>query len=160
MNMLKPTLLSLLLASGLAQAQTRDTARVLDARPISDRVYSTEEVCWERGRRHRDRGTGGAIAGALIGGLLGNQVGSGDGRKAATVAGAIAGAVAGRNLDRRDRDRYDCEQRQVYHDEVQYDVRYRYAGRTYFTRLPYDPGRRMDVWVTERRGRLIVEPVG
>lgn len=160
MKLLKPTLLSLLLASSLAQAQVRDTARVINARPISDRVYSTEEVCWERGREHRERGNGGAIAGALIGGLLGNQVGSGDGRRAATVAGAIAGAVAGKNLSRRDRGRYDCEERRVYHDEVSYDVRYRYAGRVYNARLPYDPGRRIDVWVTERRGRMIVEPVG
>lgn len=137
----------------------RDRAQVIQSRAVTERVYNNEEVCWERGRNHRDRGTGGAIAGALIGGLLGNQVGRGDGRRAATVAGAVAGAIAGRNIDRNDRDRYDCEQRQVYQDQTQYRVQYRYGHRVYQSTVPYQPGRRIPVWVSYRNGRTIVEPI-
>lgn len=149
-----------LLVSGanLANAQARDTARVVSVTPVTQRHYSTEEVCWERGRRNRNH-DGAAIAGALIGGLLGNQVGDGDGRRAATVAGAVVGAVAGRNISKNQRSRYECEDQTVYVDEVEYQTQYRYNGRVYTATLPYEPGRRIPVYVNTDRGNVDVRPI-
>lgn len=149
-----------LLTSGanLANAQARDNARVVSVTPVTERHYSTEEVCWERGRRNRNH-DGAAIAGALIGGLLGNQVGSGDGRKAATVAGAVVGAVAGRNISKSQRSRYECEDQTVYVDEIEYQTQYRYNGRIYTATLPYEPGRSIPVYVYTDRGQVEVRPI-
>lgn len=145
--------------SGTAAAQSQRYAHVVDSSPIVDRVVQREEVCWPKDGR-RDRGVEGAVLGAIVGGALGNQVGKGDGRKAATVAGAVAGAVVGRNIDRRDRDRYRCEWRNVPRETViGYDVTYRYRGRDYVGQIPYAPGKRIPVIVYESRwGRDRVEP--
>ena len=152
------TALSLAL-SGTSFAQSQQYARVLDASPIVDRVTQREEVCWPKDGR-RDRGIEGAVLGAIVGGALGNQVGKGDGRKAATVAGALAGAVVGRDIDRRDRDRYRCEWRNVPRETViGYDAKYRSSGRADIGQVPYEPGRRIPVIVYDSRwGRTRVEP--
>lgn len=151
---------AILLVSGtnLAYADARDNARVVSVKPVTQRHYSTEEVCWERGRSNRNH-DGAAIAGALIGGLLGNQVGGGDGRKAATVAGAVVGAVAGRNISKNQRSRYECEDQTVYIDEIEYQTQYRYNGRIYTATLPYEPGRTIPVYVSTDRGSVEVRPI-
>ena len=150
---------ALMLSSNVAFAEARDQARVVSVNPVTQRHYSTEEVCWERGGRRNRNSDGAAIAGALIGGLLGNQVGSGDGRKAATVAGVVAGAVAGRNIAKNQRSRYECEDQTVYIDEVEYETKYRYNGRVYTTVLPFEPGRTIPVYVSTDRGRVDVRPI-
>lgn len=98
--------------------------------------------------------TGQTVIGGIIGAALGNQIGDGRGKDIATVAGGLIGASIGAN-------RANTQQRQhgpsyrrqcdtVYSNHSQrrqdgYDVTYRYAGRTYHTRLPYHPGNRMRV---------------
>ena len=149
----------LLSGANVANADARDQARVISVNPVTQRHYSTEEVCWERGGQRKRNNDGAAIAGALIGGLLGNQVGDGNGRTAATVAGVLAGAVAGRNIARNQRDRYECEEQTVYVDEIEYQTRYRYNGRMYTTVLPYEPGRTIPVYVSTDRGSVDVRPI-
>lgn len=117
------------------------------------------------------------ILGGIIGAAIGNQFGRGDGRRAATVAGALIGSAIGHDrADRRtdrssayyggrdnyDRDRYsDGRPSTVQHCDVRYDeswedrveaylVTYEYNGRRYTTRMNYDPGPRLRVYVAVR----------
>jgi len=122
----------------------------------------------DRGQRHSGSSAGDALVGGVIGGVIGNQLGRNSSRGArtgATVAGAVIGsaianeASAGSSRHRRrheprhvprtvyeTREVERCrtvetvrEQRRIQH----YDVTYRYEGRTFTTRQPRDPGRRI-----------------
>jgi uncharacterized protein YcfJ len=130
----------------------RDTARVLESRPVYESA-NTRQECWNpraghyeelRAPEKTDIGKGAAI-GAVTGGVLGHQVDSGAG----TAAGAILGGVLGHQVERhRDRneqtdlDRSRC--RVVGGGEpgavLGYDVRYEYGGREYVTRMNREPG--------------------
>lgn len=154
-----------------------DYARVVDVDPITREVRREVPVreCWDETRVVRERpgprGTaGGTILGGLIGAAVGNQIGRGDGRRAATVAGAIIGGAIGHDVAEQKREErgygpprereYTEERCEVrYETEIDqriegYRVTYEYQGRTYQTRLPYDPGKeirvRVDVAPAER----------
>ncbi|HET7798062.1 glycine zipper 2TM domain-containing protein [Nevskia sp.] len=140
-------------------------AEVLDSRPIyrEVRVVEPREVCRDERVVYDDgyRGGGnegvGALLGAVVGGVVGNRFGQGSGRAVATAAGAVVGASAGASIGRnngggRREPSYGYEQRCRTVDEAHfeqrvdgYDVRYRYHGRIYDTRLSYDPGDRLPV---------------
>jgi len=154
---------ALLAASGAAQAghgrgdgdafPTR--ARVLASTPVFEAINEPRRECWTETvgyetRSYRDgSNTGGAILGAIAGGLIGSTVGKGDGKVVAAAAGAATGAVVG--------DRWNTgstrtasvpvqAERCQMHDNFRqvisgYDVLYRFQGREYTTRLPYDPGK-------------------
>ncbi len=89
------------------------------------------------------------MLGAIAGGLIGSTVGSGNGRIAAAAVGAATGAVVGdrwndggRRVESRPRQVEQCRVRDNYRQVISgYDVRYRFQGREYSTRLPYDPGK-------------------
>lgn len=110
------------------------------------------------------------ILGAVIGAAVGNQVGkrgSSSGRRAATVAGALLGGSLGRdNRKRNDQARYHGDYNDYHHAEyktvrqcetfhetryknkvVGYDVKYRYRGKVYSTRMNENPGKRIKVKV-------------
>lgn len=155
---------ALLAASGAAQAGHGDTdgftarARVLSSTPVYDTVSEPRRECWtetvgQETRSVRDGNNGGgAVLGAIAGGLIGSTVGKGNGKVAAAAVGAATGAVVGDRWNDGS-PRYESGPRQVErchdHDAYRqvvsgYDVRYRFDGREYNTRLPYDPGR----WLT------------
>ena len=160
------TMAALLVASGAAQAG-RDRADadgfttrvpVLASAPVYEAVNEPRRECWTETtgyetRSYRDgNNTGGAVLGALAGGLIGSTVGKGNGKVAAAAVGAATGAVVGDRWND-GRSRYESYPRQEercrsydnYRQVVNgYDVRYRFQGREYTTRLPYDPGR----WLT------------
>ena len=134
--------------------RTRDSARVLDSRPVYAASGSRQE-CWNSRAGHYEElrapektniGKGAAI-GAVTGGVLGHQVDSGGG----TAAGAILGGLLGHQLEKRndrddqpDLDRSRCRYIAAGGDQLEgYDVRYEYGGREYVTRLSQDPGRRL-----------------
>lgn len=155
-------LLASLMAAGSVHAGPRGDgdgfvvqARVLSSTPIYDTINEPRRECWtetvgyERTSVRDGSNTGGAILGAIAGGLLGSTVGKGNGKVAAAAVGAATGAVVGDRWKDGDR-RYESRPRQVercqVHDNYRqvvsgYDVRYRYEGREYSTRLPYDPGK-------------------
>jgi uncharacterized protein YcfJ len=125
-------------------------ARVVESTP----VYSTasREECWnpstgsfeERRDNRTDIGKGAAI-GAIAGGVLGHQIDHGAG----TAAGAILGGVLGHQIEK-ERDRRDdldlsrCRMVADSSSAVEgYDVRYRYRGNEYVTRMAQDPGSRL-----------------
>ena len=160
-RILNTTLIAALLAaSGAAQAgrghgdgfTTR--AKVLASTPVYETINEPRRECWTETVGYETQGyresnnTGGAIIGAIAGGLVGSTVGKGNGKVAAAAVGAATGAVVGdRWNDRGDSHAYEerpverCRVTDNYRQEiVGYDVTYRYNGRNFSTRLPYDPG--------------------
>ena len=130
-------------------------ARVVRAVPIRETVASApREECWvEPAGGARNNQAAGAIIGGIAGGLIGHQFGSGSGNTAATIAGTIGGAAVGNEIGRRnapDGTVERCRTVQGDYDQrvVGYDVTYRFQGREFVTRLPYDPGPDLPVNVT------------
>jgi uncharacterized protein YcfJ len=166
------------LTPAFAESYT-DSAAVISSRPITDRIPVNREECWSEQRRgyeerrvtRQDNGQAigaGTVLGAIAGGVIGHQFGSSSGgRDRGTAAGAIVGGLIGNQVDRdrgatygesvevdrvpvtRDVERCRTvgEVREV---PVGYEVRYRYGGRDFVTRLPQDPGRRIRVAVDVR----------
>lgn len=150
-------------STALADYERASYARVLNSKPIVRYVDVSvpREECWNEAVEHHveeDYTTGRTVLGGLIGAAIGNQIGRGRGNDAATVVGGLAGAAIGANSAKRDRRQkhyvtHERRCRTVYetHSEERidgYDVTYRYAGETYTTRLPYDPGKRLPVHVS------------
>jgi len=166
--------LAVLSPAAFAQGYS-DSARVIEARPVVERIPIKREECWnEQVRTYENRtvtrtDTGAAIGpgtvlGAIIGGVAGHQVGSGRGNTAATIAGTIAGGAIGNQVDRNNqaqatevervpttRNVEKCRQvEEVREATVGYDVRYVYNGHEFRTRLPENPGPRLRVAVDVR----------
>jgi len=156
-----------------------DSAPVLSVRPVTEHVPVNREECWSEHRRgyeetrvtRQDNGAAigpGTVLGAIAGGVIGHQFGeSSGGRDRGTAAGAIVGGLVGNQIDRQNgappsevteverrpvtREVQRCRTVQEVRDVVAgYDVRYRYAGREFVTRMPYDPGRRIHVAIDVR----------
>lgn len=144
----------------------REFAKVVDVAPIYRQieVSTPRQECWQeqvtREVPTRRASATPVILGGIIGGVIGNQIGGGRGRKLATVAGTMLGASIGADAARTDA-RYvsvtGTEQRcrtvqDSYTEQrvVGYQVKYRYRGRIYQTRMDHKPGDRipLDVSVT------------
>lgn len=157
---------ALLAASGAAQAGPgrgnsdgfTARARVLASTPVFETINEPRRECWTETvgyetQSYRERNnTGGAILGAIAGGLVGSTVGKGNGKVAAAAVGAATGAVVGDRWNDGG-SRYESRPQQVERCRTEdnlrqvvngYDVRYRFQGHEYSTRLPYDPGK----WLT------------
>lgn len=138
-------------ATAWAGPTFRERARVISATPMYESVDTPRQQCWTESSGYyqeapRSGNTAGAVIGAIAGGLLGSTVGGGNGKIAASAVGAATGAVVG--------DRYNTSGGAYYPREVQrcrtisdyhrqligYEVTYRYQGRDFTTRLPYNPG--------------------
>ena len=109
----------------------------------------------------------GTVIGAIAGGVLGHQFGnSSGGRDRGTAAGAIVGGLVGHEVDKQNgavgggdsvtetervpvtREVEHCRNvQEVREVAVGYDVRYRFAGRDFVTRMPYDPGPKVHISV-------------
>jgi uncharacterized protein YcfJ len=155
---------AMLAASGAAQAGRGDgdgfttRAKVLASTPVYDTINEPRRECWTETADHETRSyrdgnnTGGAILGAIAGGLIGSTVGKGNGKVAAAAVGAATGAVVGdrwndggNRYESHPREVERCRTRDNFRQVISgYDVRYRFDGREYSTRLPYDPGK----WLT------------
>jgi uncharacterized protein YcfJ len=131
-------------------------ARVTRAVPVREAIAAgTRQECWvEPASSRGGNQAAGAVIGGIAGGLIGHQFGSGSGNTAATIAGTIGGAAVGNEIARRN-DRGErvverCREVAGAYDErvVGYDVTYRFQGREFSTRLPYDPGPELPVHVT------------
>ena len=160
-------------ASDYAYSKSRnnavyDYAKVLSVTPAIRYVTVTTPVkeCWEDVERYsvRDRAprqAGKTLFGAILGGVIGHQFGSGSGNDAATIAGALIGASAANDSHRGrgyrnseySRPVRRCETNYQSHQEERidgYDVIYRYHGRRYATRTPFDPGKKLKIRVDVR----------
>jgi uncharacterized protein YcfJ len=129
-------------------------ARVVSAVPIRETVASApRQECWtEYSDGSGGNRAAGAVIGGIAGGLIGHQFGSGSGNTAATIAGALGGAAVGNEIARRSDDPRAVERCRTVSDSsdrvVGYDVVYRFQGREFTARLPYDPGPELPVNVT------------
>ena len=148
-----------------------ETVPVLSARAVVEQVPVNHKQCWnethhvyEHTVTRQDNGPmigPGTVIGAVVGGVIGHQMGSSSGgRDRGTAAGAIVGGLVGNQVDKQnaadnppqtvttsrpvtvEKCEVVQEMRQV---TTGFDVRYRYNGREYVSRMPYDPGRRIRV---------------
>jgi len=156
------TLLAVTVASipfaGAAPTDFVETAPVISATPIIERVYEPRQECstdTSATAAPAAQGPGRYVApvlGAVVGGLLGSLVGSGNGRVAAGAAGAAIGAMAGNAVGsdfgsgNSAKPVQRCRTVDAGREVVKgYNVVYRYHGRDVATTLPYDPGRTVRV---------------
>ena len=130
-------------------------ARVVSAVPVRQVMASApRQECWTEHEESRGGNrAAGAVLGGIAGGLIGHQIGSGSGNTAATIAGALGGAAVGNEVGRRSGgDARAIERCRTVSDSdervVGYDVVYRFQGREFTARLPYDPGPEIPVDVT------------
>lgn len=152
------------LTVGVQAASPYETARVIDAIPVYEKVryaMPMEECRAETVRLPQYHASGtGPIIGAVIGGALGNAVGH---KKRNKQVGAVVGAVLGASIANDIRrnspasapvrygTRHFCDTYTEYRNEdrlVGYDVTYEYAGRTYGTRMSRHPGDEIRIRVT------------
>lgn len=168
--------LAVLSSAAYAETFT-DRARVVSSHAVQERIPVSREECWnDRVRSYEERrvtrtDTGapigaGTILGAVVGGAIGRQFGdSNRGRNQGTAAGAVLGGIIGHQVERDQSGRPATETVEVERvpvtrdvercrivEEVReatlgYDVRYEYRGRQFETRMPYDPGRTLEVRV-------------
>jgi uncharacterized protein YcfJ len=164
-------LAALFAASSTAQADRSQEdddmivhAPVVASVPVYDTINEPRKECWtetigyETQTYRNPSNPGGAVLGAIAGGLIGSTVGKGNGKVAAAAVGAATGAVVGDRWN--DRGVYTesrptqverCSTRDNYRQVViGYDVRYRFNGREFTTRLPYDPGEFLKLNVSYR----------
>jgi len=139
-------------------------APVVASTPVYDTINEPREECriettgYETQTYRNPSNTGGAILGAIAGGLIGSTVGKGNGKVAAAAVGAATGAVVGDRWN--DRGVYTesrptqverCNTRDNFRQVLTgYDVRYRFNGREFTARLPYDPGEFLNLNVSYR----------
>jgi uncharacterized protein YcfJ len=142
-------------------------AQVVETRPVYTAVQVSQprQECWQeptaynRGGQQNywfTDGVAGSVVGAIAGGVAGHQFGKGRGKDAATALGAIIGAGVGQRVvnsraapaSQTGAYQTRCQTIRSTYTEQRidgYDVTYRYQGRLYSTRMPYDPGARLPV---------------
>ena len=87
-----------LTAAGAGAADYTDTAQVISATPILERVTEPRQECTTEtthAPQPKERSVAAPILGGVTGAVIGRQVGGGSGRDVATAAGAVAGTVIG-----------------------------------------------------------------
>jgi uncharacterized protein YcfJ len=138
--------------------EQQEFARVIESRPVYE-AANTKEECWnpraghfeERRDSHSSHNKTGTVAGAVVGGVVGHQFDNGS--AGATLGGALIGGLLGNQVDKsRNNDRQDdldysrCRVVSEGGRNLQgYDVRYRYRGQEYTTRMAQAPGNRLRV---------------
>jgi len=111
--MLKPRLpliAAMLVALPAYATDFTDTANVVSATPIVERVREPRQECAPEApppqrAPQAERSVLAPIIGGVAGALLGSTIGRGNGRNAATAAGAIAGTIVGDRVANPDSDR-------------------------------------------------------
>ncbi len=141
-----------------------DRAKVLKVNPIYETVSvnKPETRCWNERVRHyknsRSDSYTPVIAGGILGGAIGNQFGSGRGKDAMTIAGMLLGGSMGNDYRYKHGGQRSyvttekrCETVDNYHETTElvgYNVKYKYRGENYWTRMSHDPGEYIKVNVT------------
>lgn len=85
--------------AGFSAPDFTDTAQVVSATPIVERVTEQRQECGPAAAgapaQVQERSIVGPVVGGVAGGIIGHQVGRGSGRTAATAAGAAVGTIIG-----------------------------------------------------------------
>jgi len=161
------------LSGALHAVPVYDQAQVVRTVPVYETVsyHVPVEQCRTEAVAYTRNGTGqrsatAPIIGAIIGGALGNAVGHKKrNQQVGTVVGAVLGGSIGADIARRHEHGYPNRDKVIYRDEevcswvdevreesrlTGYDVSYQYAGQTYRSRMPHDPGETVRVRVNVR----------
>lgn len=156
--MRKTVFISATLACLFPLSVLAQTARVISSTAIIEQIHSPRTVCSQQQvlvNKPQQKSGAGAIMGAIAGGAIGNQVGKGSGRAVATAAGLIGGAMLGDRLEGGDSSTVsqetvqNCVQENGTQSRVKgYRVTYEYAGRTYETEYPVDPGSSIPIQIS------------
>ncbi|VAW91230.1 hypothetical protein MNBD_GAMMA23-1429 [hydrothermal vent metagenome] len=134
-------------------------AKVVNVTPIFRyvRINTPSERCYREPVSHTNYNDGNRngkmLLGGLIGGIIGNNIGHGKSRKARAVVGALVGSQIGSNLA--DKQAYRvrhagyqqrCNTQNISKTRKQidgYNVSYKFRGRIFTTKMPYDPGHKI-----------------
>ena len=144
-----------------------DYATVLQSKPVyrivevtkEERKCRTEEVVYQQ--RHK-KASGGSLIGGILGAAVGHAIGhNSKHRSGATVAGALVGASIGGDSNRNHR----VSEKKILENHcrlvptsweeeriIGYNVVYRYNGRTFETRLPFEPSDSLKI-------RVVMTPI-
>ena len=155
--------------AGIAAPDYTDTAQVIAATPIIERISEPRTECFAEPANApaptRERSLVGPVVGGVTGAVIGNQIGHGSGRTAATAAGAIAGTIIGDRVGNSDTQTATaqpvqrCRTVETIREVVKgYSVVYRYNGRDITTTMPYNPGSVVRVAVGIADGPPAVPP--
>ena len=131
-------------------ASAQEFGNVVSSTPVIQQVAVPRTVC-QPGAAGPTTG-GGAAIGGLTGAGIGSAIGAGTGNVAAMAGGAIIGALVGNNVEaQHQRNAYpQCFTENVSENRtVGYDVVYEYHGQQYSARMPYDPGRAVQLQVAQ-----------
>lgn len=138
-------------------------AKVINVTPIFKYVTinTPTERCYKERVTHTDYNDGNRggrmLLGGIIGGVIGNNIGRGESRKARAVVGALIGSQIGSSIA--DKHAYTqqyagyqqrCDVQNVSETRKQldgYNVSYKFRGRMFTTRMPYDPGHKIKLRV-------------
>lgn len=94
-----PLMIAALISSGAIASDFVDTAQVVAATPIVERISEPRQECYteaaDASQKPKERNIVAPILGGIAGALLGRQVGHGNGQSVATAVGAAAGTMAG-----------------------------------------------------------------
>lgn len=141
-------------APAAGAADYTDTARVISATPIIERVTEPRQECAPASAapQPQERSIVAPVVGGVAGAVLGSQIGRGSGKTAATAVGAIAGAVAGDRIANSQtanaQPAQACRTVETIREVVKgYTVVYRYNDRDISTTMPYNPGRTVKVGI-------------
>jgi uncharacterized protein YcfJ len=152
------------LSAGPRGNRFQDSARVIDVEPIYETIEIShpERHCWDEDVSYYEPGQKtytGTMLGSVVGGVLVNSMhrGRGKGKDAATLAGALLGGAIGHDLSQKHNRghqvtsterRCQVETHTSYEERlVGYDVKYRYRGQIFSTRMDKHPGKRIPVRV-------------
>lgn len=143
---MKHTVLFAVMGLAAAGASAQEFGNVISSTPVIQQVAVPRTVCQPVAPAQVNTTGGGAVLGGLTGAGVGSMIGHGSGNAAAIAAGTVIGALVGNNVEAQNQ-RYaqtypQCVTENVYENRaVGYDVVYEYRGQQYSARMPYDPGR-------------------
>lgn len=151
---MKQTVLFAALGLAAFGAAAQEFGTVLSSTPVTQQVAAPRTVCQPVAPSQVTTTGGGAAVGGLTGAGIGSMIGHGSGNTAAIAVGTIMGAIIGNNVEAQNQ-RYaqtvpQCYTQQVTENRtVGYDVVYEYRGQQYSARMPYDPGRTVQLQVSQ-----------
>lgn len=151
---MKQTILLAALGATAFGAAAQEFGNVLSSTPVIQQVAVPRTVCQPVQPAQVTTTGGGAVVGGLTGAGIGSMIGHGSGNTAAIAVGTIMGAIVGNNVEAQNQ-RYaqtypQCVTQNVAENRtVGYDVVYEYRGQQYSARMPYDPGRTLQLQVAQ-----------
>jgi uncharacterized protein YcfJ len=147
---MKQTLLFAALGLAAFGASAQEFGNVLSSVPVIQQVAVPRTMCAPVGPSQVTTTGAGGVVGGLTGAGIGSAIGAGTGNVAAMAAGTIIGAIVGNNVEAQNQ-RYaqtvpQCSTETYLENRtVAYDVTYEYHGQQYQARMPYDPGRNIQL---------------